>query len=127
MTRAAHTPAKVFVVVLCANAAELPARAAAASGVPLDPKQLPQPIAQPHLIVIATPLVCAGETIAPESVRLTDSAGSRCAHGGAVPDAVRRASRTWSCLWRLPVRAFSHRHPRHPRRARLYRPMERRW
>jgi hypothetical protein len=54
----------------------LAARAAAASGVPLDPKQLPQPIAQPHLIVIATPLVCAGETIAPESVRLTDSAGN---------------------------------------------------
>jgi len=53
------------------------ARAAAASGSPLDAKRLPQPIARPHLVVIAAPVACGGETIAPESVRLTDSNGNQ--------------------------------------------------
>jgi hypothetical protein len=55
----------------------LAARAAAASGAPLDPNKLPQPVASPHLVVIAGPIVCAGETIAPESVRLTDRSGNQ--------------------------------------------------
>jgi hypothetical protein len=55
----------------------LAARAAAASGAPLDPNRLPQPVASPHLVVIAVPVVCAGETIAPEAVRLTDSSGNQ--------------------------------------------------
>jgi hypothetical protein len=49
-------------------------RAAAAS---LDPGRLPQPVATPHLVVIASPIVCDGEKIAPESVRLTDSGGNQ--------------------------------------------------
>jgi hypothetical protein len=53
------------------------ARAAAASGAPLNPDRLPQPVATPHLVVIAGPIVCAGETIAPDSVRLTDSRGNQ--------------------------------------------------
>ena len=52
-------------------------RAAAASGTPLDPNRLPQPVATPHLVVIASPVVCGGETIAPESVRVTDSRGNQ--------------------------------------------------
>jgi len=52
------------------------ARAAAASGAPLDPNRLPQPVATPHLVVIAGPIACGDETIAPESVRLTDSRGT---------------------------------------------------
>jgi hypothetical protein len=55
----------------------LAARAAAASGTPLDPAKLPRQVENPHLVVIAAPLVCEGETIAPESVRLTDSAGNQ--------------------------------------------------
>jgi hypothetical protein len=54
----------------------LAARAAATSGTALDSKKLPQPVARPHLVVIATPLVCGDTTIAPESVRLKDSAGN---------------------------------------------------
>jgi hypothetical protein len=54
----------------------LAARAAAASGAPLDPNRLPQTVASPHLVVIADPIVCGGESIAPESVRLTDSSGN---------------------------------------------------
>ena len=54
----------------------LAARAAAASGTSLDPSRLPQAVASPHLVVIAAPLVCGGETISPESVRLTDSRGN---------------------------------------------------
>jgi hypothetical protein len=54
----------------------LAARAAATSGTPLDPKKLPQPVARPHLVVIATPLVCGDATIVPESVRLKDSTGN---------------------------------------------------
>jgi hypothetical protein len=61
------------------------ARAAAASGAPLDPSRLPQPIAAPHLVIIAGPRVCAGETIAPDSVRLTD-------RGGNQPQAIGTAS-----------------------------------
>jgi hypothetical protein len=52
-------------------------RAATATGTPLDPKQLPQPVATPHLVVIAGPIVCDGERIAPDSVRLTDSRGNQ--------------------------------------------------
>jgi hypothetical protein len=55
----------------------LAARAAAASGAPLDAASLPQPVSNPHLVAIATPLVCAGETIAPESVSLSDNGGNR--------------------------------------------------
>jgi hypothetical protein len=55
----------------------LAARAAAPSGAPLDPTRLPQPVASPHLVVIAVPVVCTGETIAPESVRLTDKNGNQ--------------------------------------------------
>jgi hypothetical protein len=50
------------------------ARAAAAS---LDPDRLPQPVATPHLVVIASPVVCDGEKIVPESVRLTDNGGNQ--------------------------------------------------
>jgi hypothetical protein len=53
------------------------ARAAAAAGTPLDAKRLPQPVATPHLVVIAGPLTCAGETMVPESVALTDAAGNQ--------------------------------------------------
>ncbi len=52
------------------------ARAAAASGAPLNPDRLPPSIAGPRLVVIAGPIDCAGETIAPTSVRLTDSRGN---------------------------------------------------
>ncbi|HEX6974680.1 MAG TPA: hypothetical protein VF147_09775 [Vicinamibacterales bacterium] len=52
------------------------ARASAATGVSLNPKALPQAVAAPHLVVIAGPMVCGGETVAPESVRLTDSNGN---------------------------------------------------
>jgi hypothetical protein len=52
------------------------ARAAAASAAPLDPDRLPQALATPHLVVIAWPIVCAGETIGPKSVRLTDRSGN---------------------------------------------------
>jgi len=63
----------------------LAARAAAAAGAPLDPNKLPQPVASPHLVVIAAPVVCGGETISPESVRLTDSRGNE-------PRVINRAS-----------------------------------
>jgi len=52
------------------------ARAAAASGIPLDPNRLPQRVANPHLVLISGRIVCSGETIAPDSVRLTDSSGN---------------------------------------------------
>jgi hypothetical protein len=55
----------------------LAARAAAGSGAPLDPDRLPQPVATAHLVVMAWPMTCDGETIAPDSVRLTDSRGNQ--------------------------------------------------
>lgn len=55
----------------------LAARAAAAAGAPLDPNRLSQAVASPHLIVIAVPATCSGETIPPESVRLTDRDGNQ--------------------------------------------------
>ena len=69
----------------------LAARAAAASGAPLDAASLPQPVSNPHLVAIATPLVCAGETIAPESVSLSDNGGNQprtigTASGGRIAD-----------------------------------------
>jgi hypothetical protein len=51
--------------------------AVAAHAASLDPNRLPQPVATPHLVVIAWPIVCDGETIAPDSVRLTDSRGNQ--------------------------------------------------
>jgi len=55
----------------------LAAKSAAAAGKPLDPKRLPQEVSQPRLVVIATPLVCGAETVAPESVALADSRGGQ--------------------------------------------------
>jgi hypothetical protein len=55
----------------------LAARAAAASGQKLDANRLPQSVAAPHLVLVASPIDCAGETIAPESVILTDSRGTQ--------------------------------------------------
>jgi hypothetical protein len=54
----------------------LAARAQAAAGTPLNAKALPTAVTQPRMVVIAVPLVCGAETIAPETVVLTDSRGS---------------------------------------------------
>jgi hypothetical protein len=54
----------------------LAARAAATAGKPLDPAMLPREVGQPRMVVIAVPLVCGAETIAPESVAVTDSRGA---------------------------------------------------
>ena len=55
----------------------LAAKAAASAGATLNPKALPREVSQPRLAIIATPLMCAGETIAPESVILADSRGGQ--------------------------------------------------
>jgi hypothetical protein len=54
----------------------LAARAAQAGGKPLDPNTLPREVAQPRMVVIAAPLACGAETIAPETVTLADARGS---------------------------------------------------
>jgi len=55
----------------------LAARAAASAGQPLDPNQLPSPVAAPHLVAVAGPVVCSGETILPLSVTVTDGGGNQ--------------------------------------------------
>lgn len=55
----------------------LAAKAAVAAGKPLDPNMLPREVSQRRLVVIAAPLACAGDTIAPESLTLTDSRGTQ--------------------------------------------------
>lgn len=55
----------------------LAARTAAASGKPIDPNRLPPAVAAPHLVVIAGPITCAGDAVAPESIALTDNAGNQ--------------------------------------------------
>ena len=54
----------------------LAARAGAAAGRPLDPNNLPGPVMQARMVIIATPLTCGAESIAPETVALTDAQGS---------------------------------------------------
>lgn len=60
----------------------LGARSSAAAGKPIDAKALPRELMQPRMVVIAVPLVCGAETIAPETVTLTDSRGSSPASPG---------------------------------------------
>jgi hypothetical protein len=55
----------------------LAARAADAAGKPLDPNRIPPAVSAPHLVVVAGPIDCSGETIAPESVVLSDSGGNQ--------------------------------------------------
>lgn len=54
----------------------LAARAAAAAGKPLAPNSLPREIIQARMVVIASPLACGAETIAPETIGLTDARGT---------------------------------------------------
>jgi hypothetical protein len=53
----------------------LAARAAAASGKPLDPTSLPGAVTQVRMVIVATPLACGGESIPPETIALTDAKG----------------------------------------------------
>lgn len=53
------------------------ARAAAAAGKPLDANALPRELLAPRLVIVATPLVCGAETIAPVSVTLADARGTQ--------------------------------------------------
>jgi hypothetical protein len=55
----------------------LAAKAALASGTPLDPQRLPREVSEPRLIVIALPLICGPETIRPESLALADGRGTQ--------------------------------------------------
>ena len=54
----------------------LAARTARAAGQPLNPELLPADVMKPRMVVIATPLLCGAETIAPETIALTDARGS---------------------------------------------------
>ena len=54
----------------------LAARAAKAAGKPLDPNSLPPEVMQVRMLVIAPPLACGAETIAAETVTVTDARGS---------------------------------------------------
>jgi hypothetical protein len=52
------------------------ARAAAAAGKPLDANALPRPLAEPRLVLVAFPVVCGIDTVAPESIALADARGN---------------------------------------------------
>jgi hypothetical protein len=52
------------------------ARAAKAAGKTLDVNALPREVVQARMVVIATPLACGAETIAPETITVADARGS---------------------------------------------------
>ena len=69
----------------------LAAREAAAAGKPLDAGNLPRQLLEARMVVVATPLSCGADTIAPETITLVDSRGDAApstgkASGGKIAD-----------------------------------------
>ena len=58
------------------------ARAAAQSGVTLNPQTLPRAVAQPRTVVLAYPLSCDGRTVAPVSIDIVNMQGTAARKDG---------------------------------------------